>query len=148
MERVSSIAQKLVKDLEENIYCRLQPSKVHGIGIFAIRDIPKGRELFKTFLNYELTPVPISMIENNPKIDLAVKKLANDMYPLHDGRLYMYRRGLNAIDIGFFVNHSRKANVIIDDMSACFAARNIKKGEELFTNYEEYSEDAISGGKH
>ena len=140
MKRVSSIAKRLVKDLEENVYCRLQPSKVHGIGVFAIRDIPKGRELFKTFLNYELTPVPVEMIEKNPKIDAAVKRLANDMYPLHDGKLYMYRRGMNAIDIGFFINHSKEANVVIDDTSACFAARNIKKGEELFSNYKEYSE--------
>lgn len=140
MQRVSSIAKKLVKDLEENVYCRLQPSKVSGIGVFAIRDIPKGRELFKTFLDYELTPVPLSMIENNPKIDKAVGQLANDMFPLHNGKLYMYRRGLNAIDISFFLNHSKKANVYMDDTSACFAARNIKKGEELLANYEEYTE--------
>lgn len=143
MKRASLIAKKLVKDLEENIYCRLRPSPVHGIGVFAIRDIPNGQELFKTFLNYELTPVPIEMIADNPRIDIAVKQLANDMFPLHDGRLYMYRRGLNAIDIGFFINHSKKANVVIDDTSACFAARRIKKGEELFANYEEYTDHAV-----
>src|ERR1700722_14347341 len=71
-ERISAIGKKLIKDLEENVYCRLQPSKVHGIGIFAIRDIPKGKNLFKAFTDYELTPVPISMIVNNPKIDKAV----------------------------------------------------------------------------
>jgi SET domain-containing protein len=138
--RVSGIGKRLIKDLEENIYCRLQPSKVHGIGIFAIRNIPKGKEVFKTFLNYELTPVPISLINVDRKIDPAVRSFANDMFPLHSGKLYMYRRGLNAIDIGFFLNHSTKPNVRIDDMSRCFAARNIKKGEELFANYKEYSE--------
>lgn len=140
MTRVSSIAEKLVNDLEENVYCRLQPSKLHGIGIFAIRDIPKGQELFKTFVNYELTPVPVELIDNNPKIDPAVRQLAHDMYPLHNGKLYMYRKGMNAIDIGFFINHSDAPNVFFDDMSAVFAARDIKRGEELVSDYEKYSE--------
>lgn len=146
-ERVSSIAKKLIKDLEENVYCRLQPSNVHGIGIFAIRDIPKGKNLFKTFLEYELTPVPISMIAENAKIDKAVKEFANDVFPAHNGKLYMYRKGLNAIDIGFFLNHSKKSNVVMDDASLCFAARDIKKGEELLADYEGYSENTISRRK-
>ena len=143
MNRVSSIARKLVKDLEENVYCRLQRSKVHGIGIFAIRDISKGQQLFKTFLNYEMTPVPVELIDNNAKISPSVRQLAHDMYPLHAGKLYMYRKGLNAIDIAFFINHSKKPNVIIDDMGDCFAARNIKRGEELFSDYETYTQHKI-----
>src|ERR1700722_10093943 len=132
----SRFAKKLIKDLEENVYCRLQPSSVHGIGVFAIRDIPKGKELFKNYLTYQLTPVPIATIEKDTKIDKAVKKFADDVSPAHNGMLYLYRKGLNAIDISFFLNHSNTPNVATkDDCWSFFAARNIRKGEELFSDY-------------
>jgi SET domain-containing protein len=139
--RISSIGRKLLKDLEENIYCRVGPSKVHGVGVVAIRNIPKGKQLFKTFLKYQLTPVPWEMIKKNSKIDPAVKQLAYDMYPLIDGNLNLYRAGLNAVDVGFFINHSEHPNVTTKkDSDAFFAMRAIKKGEELFVNYHTYTE--------
>jgi len=33
---------KLTLKRLEKVYCRLAPSSVHGVGIFAIKDIPKG----------------------------------------------------------------------------------------------------------
>jgi hypothetical protein len=32
---------KLIENLN-NTYVRIMPSKIHGVGVFAIRDIPKG----------------------------------------------------------------------------------------------------------
>ena len=32
----------MLKHLRENVYCRLAPSTVHGVGVFAVRDIPAG----------------------------------------------------------------------------------------------------------
>ena len=29
------------KNLKEDVYCRIKPSKKHGVGVFAIKDIPK-----------------------------------------------------------------------------------------------------------
>ncbi len=137
------IAKKLIRDLEENVYCRLRPSKVHGIGVFAIRDIPKGQELFKNFLSYNLTALPLEELKKNPKIDESVLQLAWDVYPVFKGKLYAYRAGLNAIDISFFLNHSEKPNVTTDEESdAFFAARRIKKGEELFSDHRTYSDVA------
>ena len=42
----------LLNRVLRDYYCRLQPSKIHGIGVFAVRDIPKGRNLFKTLPKY------------------------------------------------------------------------------------------------
>jgi SET domain-containing protein len=141
----SRFAKRLMKDLEENIYCRLQPSRIHCIGVFAIRNIPKGRELFKNYTNYQLTPVSITAIKENKKIDPAVKKFADDVSPAHKGMLYLCRQGLNAIDISFYLNHSNKPNVATkDDSWSFFAARNIKKGEELFSDYETYAENPLA----
>jgi len=35
-----------------NCYCRLAPSPIHGIGVFAIRDIPRGWKPFNTLPKY------------------------------------------------------------------------------------------------
>ena len=35
----------------EGVYVRLKPSKRHGVGVFAIRRIPKGRMSFEMTMN-------------------------------------------------------------------------------------------------
>ena len=135
----------LVKDLEENVYCRLRPSKVHGVGIFAIRDIPKGKNPFKSFLRYGFAAVDAGAVFNNPKIDPAVKKMASDMYSVQDGKLYLYRGGLNGIDISFFLNHSERPNLIAMKGGDVFVtARKIRKGEELFSDHRTYAQNVVS----
>lgn len=38
---------KLLNNLKYDIYVRLAPSKLHGVGVVAIKDIPKGTNPFK-----------------------------------------------------------------------------------------------------
>lgn len=38
--------QQKTKLPHEGVYARIMPSKIHGVGVFAIRDIPKGTRLF------------------------------------------------------------------------------------------------------
>lgn len=40
--------QKLLKHLENDIYCRIGVSKISGVGVIAIKDIPSGTNPFKT----------------------------------------------------------------------------------------------------
>ena len=141
-------AEQLIKDLEANVFCRLRPSKVHGVGIFAIRDIPKGADPFKNLLRYPFVAVDADDIYKNPKIDPEVKKLVDDMYSVEDGKLYLYGNGLNAIDISFFLNHSETPNIIaVDEGESFVAARNIKKGEELFSDHRTYSDNFVRVAK-
>jgi len=35
---------RILKHLQTEVYCRLGVSPIHGIGVFAIRDIPKGTQ--------------------------------------------------------------------------------------------------------
>jgi hypothetical protein len=134
----------LVKDLEENIYCRLKLSSIHGVGIFAIRDIPKHTDPFKSFLSYQFVPVNADVIFKNKKIDPVVKKLVSDMYAVVDGKIYLYRGGFNAIGIGFFLNHSKKPNLMVsEDGEQFLTARKIKKGEELLSDHQTYSDNFV-----
>ena len=34
-------------NLKNNVYCRISRSKIHGVGVIAIKDIPKGINPFK-----------------------------------------------------------------------------------------------------
>ena len=133
---------EFIKDLEENIYCRLRPSSVSGIGIFAIRDIPKGMNPLKNFLKCRYIEIDPKLVFENEKIDPAVKELVNDMYVIAEGKLNLWEGGLNALDIGFFINSSENPNMTADiDGESFIAARDIKRGEELFVDYGTYAEN-------
>jgi hypothetical protein len=135
-------ANELIKDLEENIYCRLRPSNVSGVGIFAIRDIPKGINPLKNFLKCRYVEVDPKLVFENEKIDPAVKELVNDLYVIADGKLNLWEGGMNALDIGFFINSSDNPNMIAEPNGESFiSARDIKKGEELFVDYGTYAEN-------
>ncbi len=143
-----NIVGALVKDLEENIYCRLQPSPISGIGVFAIRDIPQGTNPFKNFLHNKFIEVDPDLVFKNEKIPSEVKRLVNEMWVVYEGKLNLYDGGLNALDISFFLNHSaRNANVIAEHEGAVFVtARDVKKGEELLVDYGTYAENKDEGG--
>jgi hypothetical protein len=42
----------LVRRVLADCYCRLGPSTIHGIGVFAVRDIPRDRNPFATMRRY------------------------------------------------------------------------------------------------
>ena len=44
---------KLLNHLKNDIYCRIGVSKVHGVGVIAIKDIPKGVMPFITLSKEE-----------------------------------------------------------------------------------------------
>ena len=58
--------EELLKELSEETFITLKPSPVHGIGVFALRDIPKGcKTLFSRNVG-EWIRVPISDIDQLP----------------------------------------------------------------------------------
>jgi len=135
----NNLIGSLIRDLEEDVYCRLRPSTVSGVGVFAVRDIPKGTDPFKGFSSHGFVDIDQKLVFENPKIDPAVKELVNDIYAVSDGKLSMWEGGLNGLDIGFFVNHSKNPNLAAEEGGAVFIAmRDIKKGEELFADYRGY----------
>jgi len=131
-------AKKLIQDLEKNIYCRLKPSKIEGIGVFAVRHIPKNTIIFKTVRKTKFVGIDPELVFSNPRIDGAVKQMVRDFFVVWRRKLYLPNFSLNEIDISFFVNHSKKPNVIDKNGEEFFALRNIKKGEELTVDYRGY----------
>jgi len=67
---------KKIKPPHYNVYTRLKPSKIHGVGVFAIRDIPENTPVF----NPE-EPVEEEFIVSKKevkKLDPEVQKLYQD----------------------------------------------------------------------
>lgn len=131
-------SKKIIKDLEKNIYCRLKPSSINGIGVFAIRDIPQKTELFKTIRKTRFIYVDPRVVFENLKIHPIVKEMVKDFCAIKNGKLYLPNFSLNEIDISFFVNHSKNPNTLAKEGERFFALRDIKRGEEITVDYEQY----------
>lgn len=133
--------QNLIKKLK-NTYCRIKPSKIGGVGVFAIRNIPKGTDPFLYSQKVKWIKLKKADIE---KLDISIQRLVQDFYVYDKGYYYVSYNGLNSNDISFFVNHSKKPNLETDDGSFFKTMRVIKTGEELLADYNTYEPDGAIG---
>lgn len=125
--------EELLRELQSEQYVMLKPSPVHGIGVFAICDIPKGsRNIFSkgvggwvrlSFAEVEaLPPHSRNLIET---------------YCLYDETHYFVPDyGFKLMDLALYLNHSSTPNIIsINEGEAFEALRDIREGEELLVDY-------------
>lgn len=105
---------------------KLRKSKIHGMGVFAAQNIRKGAVIWKfnPIIDKEIT---IKQYDSLPSI--AKKYL--DKYSYLDENKKLVLCG----DDGRFVNHSANPNCDDETGMNTIALRNIKKGEELTSNY-------------
>lgn len=123
----------------KNTYCRLKPSGIEGVGVFAIRDIPKETNPFKGLKKQTWHKFKISELKNLRK---EILSLVDSFFVIHnDGTIYISDSCLNGMDISYFLNNSKKPNVkTIDDGENFITIRKIKSGEELTVSYATYDE--------
>src|SRR5579872_2923888 len=125
--------QQLLKNLKENIYCRIQPSEVAGVGVFAICDIPKGTNPFVGSGDHEYIKLNDDEIAD---LDEKVKKIISDFFIKVDGGFLVPECGFNGIDISYYCNFSKDPNVEAEkNGERLISKRDIAKGEELTINY-------------
>ncbi len=127
--------ESLLAELGHHTFVILRPSPVAGIGVFAIRSIPKGcREMFSRPDPADrwvtLTRTEVSRL---PK---AIQHLIEN-YCLFDADHYFVpETGFKKIDVSLFINHSDSPNIrSIDEGNYFEAIRDIQEGEELFVDY-------------
>ncbi|MEI9911056.1 MAG: SET domain-containing protein [Bacteroidota bacterium] len=130
---------ELLKELMTETYAMLKPSPVHGIGVFAIRDIPKGcRNIFSKD-HGQWIKVPIAEIEKLP----AHSKELVETYCVFDEEYYfMPDYGFKVMDMVNYLNHSAVPNIIsVNDGEDFEALTDIPAGTELLINYEHIVEN-------
>lgn len=126
----------LLKELAGNTYVIIRPSPVEGIGVFAIRDIPKGcRNMFTDpqLEKEDWITIPRSEVEQLP----AHARHLVETYCLYDADNYFVpENGFKKMDFVNFLNHSDQPNVLsINDGEYFEALKDIAAGEELLVDY-------------
>ncbi|HUA14772.1 MAG TPA: SET domain-containing protein [Verrucomicrobiae bacterium] len=123
----------------ENVYARLQSSPIAGVGVFAIRDIPKDTYVFEPD-DDALVEVRKSRVENLP---LALRRLYEDFCVLKNGT-YKCPSSFNKLTPSWYLNMSENPNLAADSSLKFYAIREIKAGEELTSDYSTYSENELT----
>lgn len=126
---------ELLNELIYHSYVKLRPSPIAGIGVFALRPIPKGcRDMF-------------SKPNSNDQWHLLTKKEVEDLPPhaqllvenyclFDELHYYVPQQGFKALDVSLFLNHSDTPNIkSIDEGNYFETLRDIDEGEELFIDY-------------
>ena len=125
----------LLNELTNQTYVILRPSKIAGIGVFALRPIRKGcRDMFSppnpddkwiTFSREEVQNLPVHA------------RLLVENYCLFDAnQYYVPEKGFKALDASLFLNHSNTPNIIsIEEGNYFETLRDIDEGEELLIDY-------------
>ncbi|MBL0068745.1 MAG: SET domain-containing protein [Chitinophagaceae bacterium] len=125
--------EQLLLELQQDTYVMLKPSPIEGIGVFAIRDIPKGcRTIFSAGIG-EWIKVSIDEVEKLP----AHSRNLVETYCLYDEENYFVPSyGFKLMDTVLYLNHSAQFNIAsVNDGEQFEALRDIKAGEELLVDY-------------
>lgn len=120
----------------ESVYCRLKPSKIHGVGIFAIKDIPKGINPFKdSYLGQDGIVLNKKNMDYQ-KLDDKYKKLLEDYHPTLGNNIQYIPAFPNQISWTDFINYvyDEQANLELLENGKWNTKRLIKSGEELLEN--------------
>ena len=135
--------KNILDRLKNQSYCRVQPSERHGVGVFAIKDIPSGIAPWSTPNHHFFGgTVRISSYELN-KLDEPVRNMLLDYNLLTNRGLFIHPCELEVLHITQFLNASTEPNVqLIEDKEDPFQTiKKIKAGEELTVNYQKDLKD-------
>lgn len=113
----------------------LAPSPVAGIGVFATHEIKKDTEL-RLFVNEEPRFIPYDSI----LLEVPMVKNFCVWYCVEDTNGYYCPQDFGAMDIGWYLNHSKDPNAYHKDFTF-YALRKIEQGEEILIDYETLSEE-------
>jgi len=131
--------QKRAKKLpHEGVWTRIRRSPIHGVGVFAIRPIPKDTFIFPD------DTAPFSNVMKN-----RIKGMRGELRALYDdfcvarGNILKGPSSFNRLTVAWYLNEPAKGrdpNVACRKNYTFYALRQIAKGEELTVDYSTYSE--------
>ena len=126
----------------EQVYVRLGVSGIHGIGVFAIRPIPAGTDVFPG------DDAPIVWVDR-AAVEAAgpAERRLYDDFGIRDGDRVGCPSSFNLLTPGWHLNRPRRgeaANVAATPDFRMLACRDIAEGEELTVDYASFSGPAAS----
>jgi SET domain-containing protein len=129
---------KLLKHLKSDIYCKIGVSKIHGVGVFALREIPKGTKPLGGPRKQREVKVKLKEIEALPR---GLKSYIKSFCFVDEDSIFIPSDGLNAMDMAVYLNHSKEPNLRFRKDGALVALKKIRSGAELFIDYDLSFED-------
>jgi len=107
------------------------PSKIHGVGIFAINNIKKGELIFEYINNGKSYKIPRKVL-SKAGINKNQQDVLSRMYYADEEAIYIkFNNNIHWVN---FMNHSRNPNMIYG-LNKYFAKKNIKANEELTLDF-------------
>ena len=125
--------EQLLLELRQDTWVALRPSPIHGIGVFALRDIPAGCRSIFSVGGPEWIPLSITEVEALP----AHSRHFIETYCLYDDHVYFVpSQGFKLLDPVLYLNHSSTPNIIsINDGELFESINDIPEGTELLIDY-------------
>lgn len=124
-----------IKKLRNHVWCRLGVSSIHGVGIFAIKDIPKGTDPFAdSYMGDEFCLVNKKKLSDIPE---ELTKMIEDYWPTNGNSRAILPVYPNALVWTNYLNYTQdddKVNIHLNDNGQWETTKDIKKGEELLEN--------------
>jgi SET domain-containing protein len=120
------------------VYARIGLSDLHGVGVRAIREIPKGTLVF-VGEDERVRWVSRAYVRTLPK---ALRALYEDFGMVWGDRIGV-PTSLNRLSVGWYINHSETPNVWADDDGRFRALRRIRTGEELTADYRTFADEPL-----
>lgn len=122
------------KQAPKKILIELRPSKIKGIGVFAVSNIKTGQKIADGI--HEEDYEELILWAKFKKFDKEIQmKIRHFCIGNPDGFIPPENLDFNKLSIEWYMNHSCKGNVGFNKKGDFIAIRNIRKGDELSYDY-------------
>lgn len=116
-----------MEHLLQTVWCTLRPSTIHGIGVFALRDIPAGTKAIWEYDTIEVVTLTEQEMRTLPE-EIAEEILARTIFVEREQLSFLDPN--STTNYRSYMNHSKKPNT-----DGIYTKRYIAKGEELTEDY-------------
>lgn len=117
--------KQAIKLLNDIVKVRIAPSSIHGVGVFAMRDLKKGEQMELDAIPH-MFDIPYSKLG---ELNKEARELILSHWPnIINGSHFLYP----VTKMTAFMNHSESPNY---DAQTDKMLKNVKKGEELTEDY-------------
>ena len=117
----------MIEELNKTVWATIKPSKIDGIGVFAIREIPQGTQIWAK-KHFNVKPIRLTSFEG---LHPAILELIKQRWPLaFQGDVFFSPN--DEVRLASFMNHSDNYNYDpVTDRVIC----DIMEGEEITEDY-------------